>query len=150
MVEQVISGTDNVGKKELDNIFKKYFRGDDYTPRLKSQLHMAYHCRKGERPARVLLMNADSEEAHTLEVTDKNVELRHLQRQLCSFFRKSFPKHAASLEMHGKTYDEFCDRPFLDLEAGARAQAKIKFEQTTDMYWSDPDADQTYQTHNTH
>ncbi len=161
MVQQVV-GTKKANKRELDKIFTTYFGRDEYTATLKSQMHMTYH--KASRPPsstcvvvlrtahkidrqwgrgapRSILIahsmymprTADGEE-HTLHV-ETQVELRHMQRQLCTLFHKSFPFNAASFAVNGKTYDDFGDKPFSDVPSGARVQATVAYERTTDMYW---------------
>ena len=62
------------------------------------------------------------DQEHRLEIPKPDIQLREVQQQLCAHFHKSFPLNAASIVMDGKTYDEFCEQPFLALAPGSRAQ----------------------------
>ena len=88
---------------------------------------------------------------HEASVPER-VALRDLQRGLCAIFGASFPAMQANLEVGGRTYDEFDDMPFADsacccesrprdprslCPCGARADACVTFERTTNSFWFD-------------
>ncbi len=48
-------GAKKLDKRDLDKVFTVFFSCDQYTPALKSQLHMSYHCLKDLPSTTVLL-----------------------------------------------------------------------------------------------
>ena len=90
----------------------------------------------------------------TLEASvSKFVALRALQRDLCSFFGARFPSMQANLEVERRLFDAFDDVPFASCghvcvcegerepqtacTCGAKAEAVVIFEPTTDPYFFD-------------
>ena len=75
------------------------------------------------------------EESVEVEVLRK-VELRNVQKYLCTSFHERFPLMCASLtDAEGQTFDDFCDTPFKDAEPNEIF--KVTFELTRDMFWFD-------------
>ena len=90
----------------------------------------------------------------TIETSvSKFVALRDLQRDLCSFFGARFPAMQANVEVEGRIYEAFDDVPFANCghvcacegerepqttsTCGAKAEAAVIFEPTTDLYFFD-------------
>ena len=83
----------------------------------------------------------------------KFVTLRDLQRDLCSFFGARFPAMQANVEVENRIYDAFDDVPFANCghfcacegerepqttsTCGAKAEAAVSFEPTTDPFFFD-------------
>ena len=66
----------------------------------------------------------------------KSIQLRDLQKDLCSFFKERFPKKLAKVQVYDKIYDEFMDYPFEEV-IGEEIAVSVTFEDTTDPYFYD-------------
>ena len=69
-------------------------------------------------------------------VLPKNIQLRDIQKDLCEFFKKSWPKKQANVKVNDTTYDDFNEYPFEDV-IGEDIEATVTFEDTTDPYFYD-------------
>ena len=66
----------------------------------------------------------------------KTIQLRHLQKDLCVFFKQPFPKKNARLKVYDKIYEDFMDYPFEDA-VGEEIVATVFFQDTTNPYFYD-------------
>ena len=83
----------------------------------------------------VTIVVVRGEKAVEVEVI-RAVELRHVQKCLCSAFRERFPLMCASLtDSGGRVFDDFNDTPFKDAEPNDIYE--VAFELTRDMFWFD-------------
>jgi hypothetical protein len=66
----------------------------------------------------------------------REATLRDVQKQLCTMFRRPFPKTKCLLNVAGVRYEDFTERPFEDLVVDF-TPCRIYFEPTDDPYFYD-------------
>jgi hypothetical protein len=85
-------------------------------------------------PMIVILFQCDGD-VRPLSVR-REATLRDVQKQLCTMFRRPFPKTKCLLDVAGVRYEDFVERPFEDIVVDFTS-CRIYFEPTDDPHFYD-------------
>jgi len=143
-VVQVASG---LPKEQLGELLKVHF-GERLTEKLRSQLFLAHHhvflgkFTKSARPRAprqrniALFLRTVGGGAPLTLTVERNASLRECQQELCTLFKKAFPKYKANLVFTGvRVYDDFMDKPFR--RCAPTDEAVVVFTETDDPFFYD-------------